>query len=135
MNKWFNDFATKVSSITGRSYTFIASLLFVIIWAISGPLFHYSDTWQLIINTSTTVLTFLVVFIIQNSTNRAANAQQIKLDFILQVLGVDDKDVRQLENLDDKQLEKILTEVQENRRKADSGTTGKQRKTRSSRAK
>jgi len=112
MNRWFNNFATRASNITGRSYAFVAAFIFVLIWAITGPFFHYSNTWQLIINTSTTVMTFLIVFIIQNSTNRSSNAQQIKLDFILEILGVDDEDARNLENLDDKQLEKILSEVQ-----------------------
>lgn len=117
MNKWFNKFATKISAITGRSYTFILAICVIVLWASSGPLLGFSDTWQLIINTTTTLITFLMVFIIQNSQNRTANAQQIKLDFILELLGVDDEDVRKLETLDDKQLDKILEEVQSGKRK------------------
>lgn len=73
---------------------------------------HYSNTWQLFINTFTTVITYLMVFVIQNSQNRANDASQVKLDFILQMLGVDDEDVRELENLSDKRLEEILKQVQ-----------------------
>lgn len=135
MNKWFNNFATKAANITGRSYTFVAAILILVIWAIGGPIMQFSDTWQLMINTFTTLVTFLMVFIIQNSTNRAANAQQIKLDFILEILGVDDEDVRELENMDDKQLEEVLEAVQKNRDRAKDHATRKSGKARKSRAK
>lgn len=114
MNKWFNSFADRVSSLTGRSYTFVTAVSIILIWACSGPLLGFSDTWQLIINTLTTLITFLMVFVIQNTQNKTANSQQIKLNLILQLLGMNDEDVRKLELLSDKELEEILKEVQEN---------------------
>lgn len=128
MNKWFNKFATSVASVTGRSYTFVAAILLIAVWAFCGPLMGFSDTWQLLINTTTTLVTFLMVFIIQNGQNRAANAQQIKLDFILEVLGVDDDDIRQLETLDDKRLDKILEDVQKGKRREVANATKPKRR-------
>lgn len=122
MNKWFNDFATRVAIITGRSWAFMLSVALLVAWGISGPVLHYSDTWQLFINTITTVITYLMVFVIQNSQNRSSNSTQIKLDFLLEAIGMDAKDVRELENLDDKRLEEILKEVQAGRN-ATEGTT------------
>ena len=80
----FTRFTTAISSILGRPWVFIGALLFLIIWAISGPILGFSDTWQLIINTSTTIVTFLTVFIIQNTQNRDNLAINIKLDAIME---------------------------------------------------
>lgn len=128
MNNWFNNFATQTANITGRSYVFVISVLLVLIWALTGPIFNFSDTWQLIINTATTVITYLMVFVIQNSQNRSSNATQIKLDFILEILGVDDDDVRKLETLDDKRLEKILDDVQRNKTTAKNPRTSRKKR-------
>lgn len=133
MNKWFNSFATRSAELTGRSWAFIASVILLVVWAISGPLLGFSDTWQLFINTITTVITYLMVFIIQNAANRSDYSTQIKLDLILQMLGVDDEDVRELENLDDKRLEEILKEVQSGKT-ASEGTNLVERKSRSKKA-
>ncbi len=80
----FTRFTTAISSMLGRPWVFIGALLFLIIWAISGPILGFSDTWQLIINTSTTIVTFLTVFIIQNTQNRDNLAINIKLDAIME---------------------------------------------------
>ena len=80
----FTKFTTTVSSILGRPWVFIGALLFLVLWAISGPILGFSDTWQLIINTSTTIITFLTVFIIQNTQNRDNLAINIKLDAIME---------------------------------------------------
>lgn len=98
--------------LTGRSYAFVLAIILLAGWALLGPSMHFSDTWQLFINTITTLVTFLMVFIIQNAANRSDFSTQIKLDIILQMLGVDDEDVRELENLDDKRLEEIIRDVQ-----------------------
>ncbi|MEK1891407.1 MAG: low affinity iron permease family protein [Phyllobacterium sp.] len=83
MEKWFNKAATWVAHVSGRPVTFIACLFLVLIWAISGPFFGFSETWQLVINTTTTIITFLMVFLIQNTQNRDGAAIQAKLDEIL----------------------------------------------------
>ncbi|MGE5567266.1 MAG: low affinity iron permease family protein, partial [Parcubacteria group bacterium] len=81
----FTQFANMVSRVTGRAWTFIACILAVVIWAATGPMFHFSDTWQLIINTSTTIITFLMVFLIQNTQNRDNAALQAKLDELIRI--------------------------------------------------
>jgi low affinity Fe/Cu permease len=83
MNQLFSQIATAVAYKTGRSTTFIVALLLVLVWLVTGPLFHYSDTWQLVINTATSVLTFLMVFVIQNTQNRDGTAIQAKLDELI----------------------------------------------------
>jgi low affinity Fe/Cu permease len=84
----FTKFTSAISSVLGRPWVFIGALLFLIIWAISGPILGFSDTWQLIINTSTTIITFLTVFIIQNTQNRDNLAINIKLDAIMEKMGL-----------------------------------------------
>lgn len=79
----FRKFASKISNIAGSPYTFIAALLLVVGWAVAGPMFDFSNTWQLFINTGTTILTFLMVFLIQNTQNRDSKAVQLKLDELL----------------------------------------------------
>lgn len=83
MSKTFGDIAEAVAHATGRPLTFAVCVLIVLVWAVSGPFFHFSDTWQLIINTGTTVVTFLMVFLIQNTQNRDGAAIQTKLDEII----------------------------------------------------
>ena len=83
MSKTFGDIAESVAHATGRPLTFAVCVLVVLVWAVSGPFFHFSDTWQLIINTGTTVVTFLMVFLIQNTQNRDGAAIQTKLDEII----------------------------------------------------
>ena len=83
MNEAFSRIATVSSRWLGNPISFVVSALLIVIWAVSGPFFHYSDTWQLIVNTATTVLTFLAVFLIQNSQNRDGMAIQAKLDELI----------------------------------------------------
>src|ERR1700727_1652357 len=85
MKRAFADIATTIDQLSGRPLTFGVALLIVAAWAISGPLFGFSDTWQLIINTSTTIITFLMVFVIQNIQNRDGTAMQAKLDELIRV--------------------------------------------------
>ncbi|OLS60731.1 low affinity iron permease family protein [Pseudomonas putida] len=103
----FSRFAQKLASWTGRPTTFFIAFALVLVWAISGPLFHFSDTWQLVINTSTTIVTFLMVFLIQNTQNRDTDELHIKIDELLRatrrahnaLLGLDDLDAKQLSEL------------------------------------
>ena len=85
MKRTFADIATSIAHQAGRPITFLLAAFIIILWAITGPIFHYSDTWQLIINTGTTIITFLMVFIIQNTQNRDSAAVQAKLDELIRV--------------------------------------------------
>ena len=82
-SRWFSNFASYLSTMTGRPGTFVIAVSLVIVWAVTGPFFHYSDTWQLVINTTTTIITFWMVFVIQTSQNRQAKALQFKLDELI----------------------------------------------------
>ena len=85
MKRTFADIATTIDQLSGRPLTFVIALVLIVVWALTGPLFDFSDTWQLIINTSTTIITFLMVFVIQNTQNRDGAAIQAKLDELIRV--------------------------------------------------
>ena len=108
----FTQLATDVSRLTGRPLAFVVCCVLVVLWAISGPLFGFSDTWQLVINTSTTIVTFLMVFLIQNTQNRDNSALHAKLDELIRVSKAHNSFIG-IENLPDKDLEEILSELDE----------------------
>jgi low affinity Fe/Cu permease len=83
MDRWFRKFAQVIAETTGRSGAFVLAVSIVTVWACTGPLFHFSDTWQLVINTGTTIVTFLMVFLIQNTQNRDSHAVHLKLDELI----------------------------------------------------
>lgn len=107
MDRIFTNIASKCAHIMGQPGTFIISVLLILLWAVSGPMLHYSDTWQLIVNTATTVMTFLAVFLIQNSQNRDGAAMQAKLDEILRALDEAREEFVGIEHLTDAQIEEI----------------------------
>ena len=107
---FFRKFAHRVSMTVGSAWAFLAALIIVIVWALTGPVFGYSDTWQLVINTGTTVVTFLVVFIIQNTQNRDAQAIHLKLDELIRALHGARTELVELEELSDEELEKLQAE-------------------------
>ena len=109
-NSLFTKIAKWIAHITGRPVTFITALTVVIIWAVSGPFFGFSDTWQLVINTSTTIITFLMVFLIQNTQNRDTEALQIKLDELIRSTRGAKNLMLDLEELDEKELEEIRSD-------------------------
>ncbi len=109
---FFTRFTSRVSIALGRPWVFVVAILLIIIWAISGPIHHFSTTWQLIINSGTTIITFLMVFIIQNTQNRDNLAMNIKLDAIIKKLNMTDQDILDAEDLSDKALEAMLKREQ-----------------------
>ncbi len=116
LDKLFAKFTTQVSSILGRPVVFVVALVLLLAWAISGPILGFSDTWQLIINTSTTIITFLTVFIIQNTQNRDNLAINIKLDAIIKEQGIEEEDLLDAEEHSDKKLERKRDEIRRNSR-------------------
>jgi low affinity Fe/Cu permease len=112
MNKFFSDVASKAAIWMGQPSAFIGASLACVIWAVSGPLFNYSDTWQLVINTATTVLTFLAVFLIQNSQNRDGAAIQAKLDELLRAVDKAREQFIGIEHLTDQQIELVRTALE-----------------------
>lgn len=123
----FTQFTSKVSAWLGRPWVFVAALTVLVLWGLSGPILGFSDTWQLIINTSTTIITFLMVFIIQNTQNRDNLAMNIKQDAIMKKLGITDKELVEAEEQSDEKLETYVKTVQRRAEKV-SGKTGKRRK-------
>ena len=107
MNRAFSEIASYISHQSGRPITFFLAVVIVLCWAVTGPIFNYSDTWQLIINTGTTVVTFLMVFIIQNTQNRDQEALQIKLDELIRTMENAHTVLLDLEELDEEELDKI----------------------------
>jgi len=116
----FGDAANKTSQAAGRASAFMLAAGVVVVWAITGPLFQFSDTWQLIINTGTTIVTFLMVFLIQNSQNRDSAAIQVKLDELIRVSTAKNSFIG-IEHLTDEELEEIRTKCE---RRAEAGKDG-----------
>jgi low affinity Fe/Cu permease len=107
MNELFRRFSHATSQAVGSSWAFIIAVLIILVWGISGPLFHYSDTWQLVINTGTTIITFLMVFLIQNTQNRDAKAIHLKLDELLRGVKGARTHLVDLEALSDEELDRL----------------------------
>jgi len=106
-SSWFPSFARSMANASGKPATFLIAVLVIIVWAVTGPIFGYSDTWQLVINTGTTIVTFLMVFIIQNTQNRDTQALQLKLDELIRVTKGAHNLMLDLEQLDDEHLERL----------------------------
>ena len=114
MRKAFTQFANKVSEWAGSPYAFFICVFFVVAWSLTGPLFGFSDTWQLVINTSTTIVTFLMVFLIQNTQNRDNGALHAKLDELIRAMVDADNEYIGIEHLTDMELKVILRKVEQN---------------------
>ncbi len=114
----FTRFAKAASRITGRPVSFLLAVGVLVVWALSGPAFHYSDTWQLVINTGTTIVTFLMVFLIQNTQNRDTEALQVKLDELIRAVDSAQNALLDLEELEDEDLDKVRESYRALARKA-----------------
>lgn len=112
MEKFFTRLAERIASFAGRPGAFLLSVLVIIVWAFSGPLFKFSDTWQLVVNTGTTIVTFLMVFLIQNSQNRDAAAMQAKLDELIRAVDKGRNRFIGIEHETDTEIEQIRAEVE-----------------------
>ena len=110
INEHFNRFSHRAARIVGSSYAFIAALLIILVWLASGPIFHFSDTWQLIINTGTTIVTFLMVFVIQNSQNRDAIGLHLKIDELIRATKGARNSMIDLDKLTDPQIAELEKE-------------------------
>ena len=103
----FRRFALRAARASGSPLAFLGAVAVILVWGITGPLFHFSDTWQLVINTGTTIITFLMVFLIQNTQNRVSQVMQLKLDELLRAVGRARNELVDLEELSDEEL-KVL---------------------------
>ena len=130
----FRVFARRSSVMLGSAWAFAGAVLVIAVWILTGPTFHFSDTWQLIINTATTIITFLMVFLIQNTQNRDAKAVHLKLDEIIRALKGARNQLVNLEDLSDEELKKLEEQFQRLRAKAErNGTRSRKAKPRVSR--
>ncbi len=115
----FRLFAHRSAFMLGSAWAFAAAAFVILVWLVTGPTFHFSDTWQLIINTATTIITFLMVFLIQNTQNRDAKAMHLKLDELIRALKGARDQLVDLEDLSDKELKKLEEQFQRMRKRAE----------------
>src|SRR5712672_3322118 len=119
----FRVFAHRSAAMLGSAWAFGGAVLVILVWILTGPTFHFSDTWQLIINTATTVITFLMVFLIQNTQNRDAKAMHLKLDEIIRAIKDARDELVDLEDLSDEELKNMEAQFQRLRKQAESSRT------------
>src|SRR2546422_4470462 len=115
----FRIFARRSSMVLGSAWAFASAILIIVVWGLTGPTFHYSDTWQLIINTGTTIVTFLMVFLIQNTQNRDAKAAHLKLDEVIRAVKGARNELVDLEKLSDEDLTRLEKQFERVRKKAE----------------
>jgi low affinity Fe/Cu permease len=118
--EYFQTFANQCSHVAGSKWTFLSAVLLILGWGLTGPLFHYSDAWQLVVNTSTTIVTFLMVFLIQNAQNRDSHALHLKLDEIIRSLRGANNKMIDIEKLSDQELAELAAEYQKVRDECES---------------
>jgi low affinity Fe/Cu permease len=123
----FRVFARRSSVVLGSAWAFAGAVLVIVVWLITGPTFHFSDTWQLIINTATTIITFLMVFLIQNTQNRDAKAVHLKLDELIRAIKDARNELVDLEDLSDEELKKLEEQFRRTRAQAENDETSPSR--------
>ena len=119
----FTKFSTTSANLLGSPWMFVANVLLILVWLFSGPFFHYSDTWQLVVNTATTVITYLAVFLIQNTQNRDAKAMHLKLDELIRAVKGARNQLVDLEDLSDDDLKKLEEQFQGLRKQSEKSRT------------
>ena len=129
MGRWFANFANRASMFAGHYVTFLAAVGVVLVWAVTGPLFGFSETWQLVINTGTTIVTFLMVFLIQNTQNRDALAMHLKLDELIHAMEAADDTLIRAEDETVEELEALKQEYEALSRQHDALVSQVNRKT------
>lgn len=112
MNRLFTRIAGKIATLAGKPLTFMFAMACVVVWAVTGPAFGFSEVWQLVINTGTTIVTFLMVFLVQNTQNRDASAMQAKLDELLRAVEKARQEFIGIEHLTDVEIERIRAELE-----------------------
>ena len=112
-NDWFGRFAAKASGWLGSKWGFAGAAMVIVVWAAMGPIFHFSDTWQLVINTGTTIVTFLMVFLIQNTQNRDARAINLKLNELIRAIDKARDQMIDIENLSDLELDELQAKYEQ----------------------
>jgi low affinity Fe/Cu permease len=112
MDRAFTWIAGRIAAFAGQPIAFVMATALIVIWGLTGPVFHYSDTWQLVVNTATTIVTFLMVFLIQNSQNRDAAAMQAKLDELIRAIEAGRNQFIGIEHLTDQQIQKIRKDLE-----------------------
>ncbi|MFW2830464.1 low affinity iron permease family protein [Sphingomonas sp. ID0503] len=112
LDRIFTKISTRIAAFAGQPASFVVAILLILVWGLSGPVFHYSDTWQLVVNTATTIVTFLMVFLIQNSQNRDAAAMQAKLDELIRAVDKARGQFIGIEHLSDRQIETIRDDLE-----------------------
>ena len=117
----FTRFTTQTSKVLGHAWVFIAALVILVVWGLSGPLLGFSNTWQLIINTGTTIITFLMVFIIQNTQNRDTAAVHVKLDAVMRELQISNRKLYDAENEGEEELERVRKRIENEAAKQPAG--------------
>jgi low affinity Fe/Cu permease len=129
LGRWFANFANRASTFAGHYITFLAAMAVILVWAVSGPLFGFSETWQLVINTGTTIVTFLMVFLIQNTQNRDALAMHLKLDEIIRAVEAADDTLIRAEDETVEELEALKQKYEALSRQHDALASQVERKT------
>src|SRR5215216_941270 len=128
MGQWFNQFAHRASTFAGHYVAFLAALAIILVWAVTGPFFGFSETWQLVINTGTTIVTFLMVFLIQNTQNRDAMAVHLKLDELIHAVASADNTIIRAEDETVEELEVLKQKYEALSRQHDALTSEMRRK-------
>jgi low affinity Fe/Cu permease len=122
---WFGQFSSRASAYLGSRWAFAGAVLIIVAWVVTGPIYHYSDTWQLIINTGTTIVTFLMVFLIQNTQNRDARAINLKLDELIHSISTAQNQMIDIEKLSDEELAVLSMPYEKIRKEHERGTVKK----------
>jgi low affinity Fe/Cu permease len=126
IDRFFTTISTQIAALTGQPAAFVTALTLIILWGVTGPIFDYSDTWQLVVNTATTIITFLMVFLIQNAQNRDGAAMQAKLDELIRAVDNARGQFIGIEHMSDREISRIRAELEKECQEEEDESAGKQ---------